>query len=140
MISVNLCQTIQIAVRIFKNCNLESFDCPLNEIKENTESEKEVSADTSKTDSEYPFPWTLESMRKAQSEDLCVGAIIKWIERGIKPKWSEISDLPEEAKQLLGSWKLLFLENNLLYRRWIDVDSNKELIQLVILQSIENLY
>ena len=103
----------------------------VDEIKDN-QSETEISVESKNLNSDYPFPWTLESMTKAQTKDLCIGAIVEWMKKGVKPKWSEVSDLPEEAKQLLGSWKLLFMDNGLLYRKWIDTESRNQLIQLVI--------
>ncbi len=84
------------------------------------------------TNVEYPFPWTNESMQRAQEEDPVLKEVLKWLKTGVKPVWKEVSETGEEIKSFLGSWKNLSIQENVLFRRNIDINFKQTTFQMVI--------
>lgn len=107
-------------------------DISENDINITSINQLNVNSLTSETDDQYPFPWTTESMKMAQVNDVNIGPVLKLVVANEKPKWAEITHLSEESKNLIGSWNLLFVKDGLLYRKWIEDEPNCVLTQLVI--------
>ena len=81
---------------------------------------------------ELPFPWTRESMKKAQREDPVLKIIIQYLEAGSKPNWKEISNAGEQTKSFLACWKNLSIQEDLLFRKNIESKLKQVSYQLVI--------
>ena len=76
---------------------------------------------------------THEQLLTAQSGDSDINPVIQIIRStNIKPKWSDVSHLSCESKILLSEWERLVLKNDLLYRKWENVQGTICWLQLVL--------
>ena len=58
--------------------------------------------------------------------------IFSWKKEGRKPKWEDISKYDKELKNLWAQWDRLELQDNVLYRKWIDLGIKTTNLQLVV--------
>ena len=76
---------------------------------------------------------TKDEMLKAQSDDSDIGPIIQMVKSTeSRPPWSELSHMSSDSKILLTNYKLLFIKDDLLYRKWYSDDGLKCWPQLVL--------
>ena len=78
--------------------------------------------------------YTDEQIKSWQSEDPDISAVLKW--KQLSAQKRDIQEyMPESTvtKRLMSQWDLIFVDNGLLYRRWIpDCKSEESHIQLIV--------
>uniref|UniRef100_A0A3Q1EMU4 Gypsy retrotransposon integrase-like protein 1 n=1 Tax=Acanthochromis polyacanthus TaxID=80966 RepID=A0A3Q1EMU4_9TELE len=67
---------------------------------------------------------------KVQREDPSLREVISFLEAAVKPHFKQLSSKPPEVRLFLKVWKCLELRDGVLYRKYVDHDS--EIYQLVL--------
>jgi hypothetical protein len=63
--------------------------------------------------------WTLKEIRDRQNEDSDLKLVISWLEKGQRPKWSEVTlEGGEVLRSYWSQWDNLILTGGVLYRLW----------------------
>ena len=77
--------------------------------------------------------WSLEEIRKMQQNDSCIDELIKLkTDRTDPPDKDTLSSKDLEFRTLCAQWNYLRVENGLLYRKWVNENSDKDsVLQLV---------
>ena len=94
--------------------------------------EVNLSQDNTHEDTDFPFPWTSESLKKAQRQDSVLKEVINFVETGSKPSWGQVSHAGEDIKSFLANWKSLVIHEGLLFRRNSESKLQQASYQLVI--------
>lgn len=84
------------------------------------------------SDTEFPFPWTSDTLRKAQRHDPVISKVIQFLEKGTKPVWHDISHLNSSLKSFMAGWKNLELVDGVLFRKNLEAKYQVTTYQLVI--------
>lgn len=75
---------------------------------------------------------SLEEIKEAQINDQVLKQVYVWKEGGTRPVWQDISNLPVEVKAYWAQWDRISLREGILYRKWMDEDTNCVRWQLIV--------
>lgn len=74
-----------------------------------------------------------EDLGDAQSADLDIGPVVRWMEEGQnRPKWEEVALMSPATKSYWHDWEAFQLQDGILRRKWIQPDGRVKFWQLVI--------
>ena len=79
--------------------------------------------------------WTATDLADAQSADEDLQHLITWKKEGKRPDWQSISEYSAVLKSYWAQWDSLYLEGDLLKRKWESADGSKHRMQTVIPRS-----
>ena len=79
---------------------------------------------------------TPEENYALQQQDKNLSMIFSWKKEGKRPKWEDISKYDKELKNLWAQWDRLELQDNVLYRKWVDLGIKTTNLQLVVPKAI----
>ena len=68
----------------------------------------------------------LESIRKAQQDDVILKQVRQWIDKGERPKELQKLRLPPDLLKYWRQFSLLTVRNNVLFRKWINHNKDKD--------------
>ena len=72
----------------------------------------------------------LESIRKAQQDDVILKQVRQWIDKGERPKELQKLRLPPDLLKYWRQFSLLTVRNNVLFRKWINHNKDKDEIEI----------
>ena len=79
------------------------------------------------------FPWSLEGLQLAQSEDPDISCLLTLMESSKeKPSWYDVALRTADVKTLWGMWPRLAVRDGLLSRRFFGIDEKQERWQVVL--------
>ncbi|VDH99871.1 Hypothetical predicted protein [Mytilus galloprovincialis] len=105
---------------------------PLNQIRAVTRSRQVIpSAGLTKIKDLVIDGWDQISLRKSQLDDHEISEILMRIEDKKRPEWNEISNQSAVIKTLWRQWDRLEIHQGLLYRKWIE-NETEEFLQLIV--------
>ncbi|CAG2255154.1 unnamed protein product [Mytilus edulis] len=105
---------------------------PLNQIRAVTRSRQVISnAGLTKIKDLVIDGWDQTTLRKSQLDDHEISEILMRIEDKKRPEWNEISNQSAVIKTLWRQWDRLEIHQGLLYRKWIE-NETEEFLQLIV--------
>jgi transposase InsO family protein len=125
----NVCSVNVTPVKSSSNCNARETGCHTESIQADSVNERLNTIDLENLD--------LKELTRLQKEDSILCVVRGWLESGIKPDWNDVSDKCPDVKYLWYRWDSLFLENEVLYRKWEHDDSSLFDLQIVVPNSFK---
>lgn len=73
-------------------------------------------------------------LKDAQVSDSVISVVYtcKWKQSSIRPAWTEISHMNVELKTYWSQWDRLELKDEILYRKWRDMNLNTQVLKVVL--------
>ena len=60
-----------------------------------------------------------------QREDPVIGPLYKWVQENKRPSGEEITPFWARTKAYWAQWKTLEMRDNILYRKWVEIPSER---------------
>ena len=117
-------------------CHREDGNCNVKDVSE-ISCNAAVTEDESTNEEEgmeLEPEWTVEELKIEQELDENIKSVLKFMQNGIKPTWSEISSESEQVKTLVSMWDRLVLRDGLLFRKFFKDDGEDYHLQLILPQ------
>jgi len=81
-----------------------------------------------------------DDIRREQLSDDNLSPVIKLLKDKSQPSHADICQYPDESRVLLAQWDSLFIENDILYRRFHHPDGSTNFLQTILPASLRRPY